>query len=98
MISKGLINEAIINYNKALMIKPTSKTYNNLGVAFNINGQHMDAIKSFNGEINLEPKNAEAFYNMGLAYHKDHQHENSIKSYQGNPSMISNIKTLLKSF
>jgi len=82
LMSKGLINEAIINYNKAIIIKPTSKTYNNLGVAFKILGNHIDAIKSYNHSISLEPKNAEAFYNRGIIYQKIHQYENSVDSYK----------------
>lgn len=51
----GLKNEAIENYNKAIMIDNHSWAYNNIGVCLGNIGQYNEAIKNFDEFIRLEP-------------------------------------------
>ena len=51
----GLENEAIENYNKAIVIDNHSWAYNNLGVCLGNIGQYNEAIKNFDEFIRLEP-------------------------------------------
>ena len=81
LISKGLINDAIINYKKANMIKVSSNTCNNLGIAFKMLGNYDEAIKNYDNAISLEPQSAIAYYNKAIVLQKNDQYQDALNCY-----------------
>jgi protein O-mannosyl-transferase len=86
-----------------------SRPYNNLGVAFNHNGQYNRAARYFYKAIQLNPNNAEAYNNLGNTFYKMGFLDASIRQYQAalfldpynedaqyNLSVVMNIKGALQ--
>jgi tetratricopeptide (TPR) repeat protein len=66
---QGKIEEAVVNYNRAIQIKPDyAMAYYNLGIAYGNRGMHDEAIQKFRKAIALEPEMADAHFNLGVAY------------------------------
>ena len=67
--SKGQIDLAIEDYNKAVELKPNDAgLYYNRGLAYNKKGKVDLAIKDFDKAIELSPNNADVYNNRGDAY------------------------------
>jgi tetratricopeptide (TPR) repeat protein len=64
----GQVDEAIINYRKAIEIDPTiSLVHNNLGALLKKRGQMDEAIAEYRKAIEIEPGFAAAHFNLGVA-------------------------------
>lgn len=62
----GQNEEAIVDLNKAIELKPTYKAYHNLGfIKFNM-GLHQEAIADMDKAIALNPNEPELYYNRGI--------------------------------
>jgi len=60
-LRKGKVDEAIVQYKKALEINPAfAEVHNNLGAAFFQNGQFADAIIQFQEVVKINPGSIEA--------------------------------------
>lgn len=69
---KGLLPEAIKNYEKALTIHPYYPSiYNDLGDALRDSGMLQRAIASYKTALYLKPFYPKAHNNLGVAYHKN---------------------------
>ena len=67
--SRGDNDRAIADFNQAITRDPKSaNTYNNRGIAYQLNGDNARAIDDFNQVIRLAPKLAEPYNNRGEAY------------------------------
>ena len=78
----GLYQEAILDYDKAINLKPGyAETYNNRGFAKNNLGQHFPAIFDFDIAIQLKPDFADAYNNRGNAKANLNQHFAAISDY-----------------
>jgi tetratricopeptide (TPR) repeat protein len=65
----GQIDKAIIDYNKAIEMKPGVADIHNLrGNAYYKNGQVNKAIADYSRAIEINPGHATAYYNRGSAY------------------------------
>ncbi len=73
---------AIINYNKAIQLKPDyAMAYNNRGAAKRKLGQYVDAITDFDKAIQLKPDYAIAYSNRGEAQAELGQYSIAITDY-----------------
>jgi len=80
---QGYLNEAVINYEQAILIDTNFIfAHNNLGNAFKDLGKFNEAILKYQDSIRLNPNYAEAYYNQGLVYKKLNQYNESIKSFK----------------
>ncbi|HUI67590.1 MAG TPA: tetratricopeptide repeat protein [Nitrospirota bacterium] len=67
--AKGLLDQAIADYSKAIEIKPRyDGAYVNRGNAYKAKGLLVRAIADYNKAIELNIKNDKAYYNRGSAY------------------------------
>jgi Flp pilus assembly protein TadD len=68
MRDHGRLEEAIINYTKALGIKPDFiKAHDNLGVALTESGRLDEAIRNFSEALRIRPRDPMIHSNLGLA-------------------------------
>ncbi|MFH1564118.1 MAG: tetratricopeptide repeat protein [Nitrospirota bacterium] len=80
--NKGLYDQAILDYNKALEINPRcAEAYNNRGIAYKNKGLYDQAISDYNKAIEINPRYAEAYYNRGSAYYNKGLYDQAISDY-----------------
>jgi tetratricopeptide (TPR) repeat protein len=69
--SKGMLDESIGEYEKAVALNPNyAMAHNNLGVAYYYKGMLDEAIAEYEKAIAINPNHANAHSNLGLAYAK----------------------------
>jgi len=80
--NKGLLDEAIAEYGKALAIDPSyALAYYNRGYAYGNKGQYDKAIEDYTRAIELNPGFAEAYTGRGVAYERKGQYGKSIDDH-----------------
>ena len=78
---KGMYNEAMAEFQKAIMIKPDyAEAHNNLGVIYRAKGMYENAIDEFQMAIRSKPKFAIAYYNLARAYAQNNDKRKAIES------------------
>ncbi len=66
---QGQYDLAILEFNKALEIDPTSTdAYNNRGITYSKKGQYNSAISDFSKALEIEPKDTKILYNRGITH------------------------------
>jgi tetratricopeptide (TPR) repeat protein len=103
--SKGLLEEAIKQYQVAINFKPDyAEAHYNLGRAYATTGLTDDAIEHFKIVLKLKPNNANTHYNLGIACESNGLIEKAVEHYQTavkiNPEhgkAHNNLGTLYKS-
>jgi serine/threonine-protein kinase len=66
---KGLYDQAISDFNKAIEINPKyDKAYNNRGIVYSHRGQYDQAISDFNKAIEINPKEAQTHNNLAWLF------------------------------
>jgi len=81
---KGQMDEAIVNFQKALEIKPDyAEAHSNLGVALFQKGQVDEAIVQYQEALEIKPNYAKAHSNLGVALSQKGQVDEAIVQYQG---------------
>ena len=81
---KGLYDQAIADYTKALELNPKdADAYYNRGLAFRKQGLYDQAIADYTKTLELNPKDAEAYYNKALACEDGGRIKEAIEAYQG---------------
>ena len=79
---KGQVDEAIIQFQKALEINPKyAEAHNNLGFALFQKGQVDGAIDEFQKALEINPKKAETHYNLGTILFQKGQVDEAIAQY-----------------
>jgi tetratricopeptide (TPR) repeat protein len=79
---KGLLDEAITSYQKAIELNPAfAEAYGNLGIALKEKGQFDEAITHYQKAIKLNPASAKAYYNLGVAFWKKERPEEAITQF-----------------
>lgn len=75
--NKGKLNEAIVEFSKAIEINSNNAfVYYHRGLAYHKKGELDKAISDYDEAIEISPKDAEVYYNRGIAYYyKDYVDE-----------------------
>jgi len=78
---KGMYDEAMAEFKKAIMIKADyPEAYNNLGVIYRQKAMYDDAVTCFSEALRLKPNFAVAYYNVARAYSQKDEKALAIKS------------------
>ena len=78
---QGMYNEAMAEFQKAIMIKlDYAEAHNNLGVIYRTKGLYDNAIDEFHRAISFKPQFAIAYYNLARAYAQKNEKQKSIES------------------
>lgn len=78
---KGMYNEAMTEFQKAIAIKlDYAEAHNNLGVIYRTKGLYDNAIDEFQMATRFKPKFAIAYYNLARAYSQKNDIQKSIES------------------
>ncbi|PCI97025.1 MAG: hypothetical protein COB15_08655 [Flavobacteriales bacterium] len=64
----NLINEAVEDYNKSLLINNSAKGFSNRGYAYFVMKEYLKAIKDYSEALNISEKDSEIYYRRGLSY------------------------------
>lgn len=81
-VDKGMLDEAIIEYEKALVIRPDyEEAHNNLGLIYEKKGELDKAISMYERALIANPSYAEAYYNLGILYEKRGNIEKAVSEY-----------------
>jgi len=82
-LEKGMVDEAIYEYEKALTINPNYiKAHFNLAVAFSIKGRLDETISEYKKLLAINPNFVEAHYNLGNAYSKKGRLDEAIAEFK----------------
>ena len=80
---KGMYDEAIAEYKKALEINPNDiAAHNNLGGAYSHKGMHDEAIAEHKKALDINPNDAEAHNNLGGAYYEKGMYDEAIAEFK----------------
>jgi protein O-GlcNAc transferase len=80
---KGLLDEAITHYQKAIELDPSfAEAYYNLGIALKGKGEIDEAITYYQKAIEINPFSAKAYYSFGNALKGKGQLDEAISYYQ----------------
>jgi tetratricopeptide (TPR) repeat protein len=83
LLQNGQINEAIIQFQTALAIRPDyAEAHNNLGKALFQKGQFDESIIQFQKALAITPEYAEVHYNLGSAFYQKGFVDEAITQYQ----------------
>jgi len=80
---KGMYDEAIAEYEKALEINPNhADAHYNLGVAYGEKGMYDEEIAEYKKALEINPNDAAAHYNLGAAYRRKGMYDAAIAEYK----------------
>lgn len=80
--TKGLYDEAILEYNKAILINPEyAEAYSNRGMTYFAKGLFNQALEDYNMAIKLNPNLAQAYNNRGNVYSRRGLYKQAIADY-----------------
>jgi tetratricopeptide (TPR) repeat protein len=83
LVQAGRLDEAIVQYQKALEIYPDSaEAHNNLGSALFQKGRVDEAIAQYQKALQINPDHAQAHYNLGIALMQKGRVDEAIAQYQ----------------
>lgn len=81
-VLKGQLGEAIVEYDKAIMINPNfGMAYRTRGTAYYKKQQYDKAIADCNKAIEMNPRYATAYFGRGKAYQRKGQYDRAIADY-----------------
>ncbi|MDE2998992.1 MAG: tetratricopeptide repeat protein [Gemmatimonadota bacterium] len=63
---RGLMDRAVLAFQRALSIREEAMTYNNLGNAYGVKGSLEHAVAAYRKAVDLNPQFAEAWMNLGV--------------------------------
>jgi Tfp pilus assembly protein PilF len=83
LLKKGRVDEAAIQFQAALQIKPNdADSHYNLGTALLQQGRVDDAIAQFQTALQLQPDDADAHYNLATAFRQEEKMDEAITHYR----------------
>lgn len=80
---KGMYDDAISKYKKALSIKPLPDAYSNMGFAYHDKGEYDEAISNHEKALEIDPKFSNSYYGLALAYEKKGEVKRAIANLKG---------------
>ena len=79
---KGKIDEAIVEFERAIEMRPNYvDAYTNLGAAYGQRGMLDQSISASKKAVELDPHNAKAYYNLGNAFGKRGNYEEAFAAF-----------------
>lgn len=66
LAERGLMDQAILAFQRALAIREEAMTFNNLGNAYGVKGSFEPAVAAYRKAVDLDPHYAEAWMNLGV--------------------------------
>jgi tetratricopeptide (TPR) repeat protein len=91
-VQNGILDEAIIAFNKSILLEPNYvETYNNLGNVLREKKMLEESIKAFKKAISLKPDYADAYSNMGVAFKDLGKLDNALEAYKKAISLRPNF-------
>ena len=79
---KGTLDKAIVNYTKAIELKPDfAFAYSNRGAAYDNKGDYDKAIADYNKAIKINPKDADIYNNRGNTYTNKGAYDKAIADF-----------------
>lgn len=98
--AEGLLDQAIVEYRRAVALEPGPLAFNNLGVACRDAGRTAEAIAALRLAIEMDPRYAGAQSNLALAYLEDGRAELAVEHLRtavalapGNADYLNNLGT-----
>jgi tetratricopeptide repeat protein len=83
LVQHGRVQQAIVQYEKAVKIQPDlSIAWNNLGVASTAAGKFAEGERAYRKAIKLSPAYALAYYNLGASFDQRDNYDEAINYYQ----------------
>lgn len=77
--NQGNLQQAMLDYNKAIEIKPDyAEAYNDRGLIYYSRGEFDQAIADYCKAIEIQPRYAKAYYNRGAAYAAKKEYDQAI--------------------
>jgi tetratricopeptide (TPR) repeat protein len=100
----GDMDNAVLDYTRAVRIRPDPEVYNRRGIAFKKLRRYNEAINDFTSTISLAPNSPGVYYNRGNAYAEIHGYEEAIGDYtkaiavstRGHPDYFNNRAVVLR--
>ena len=81
--NKGMYDNAVVQFEKALAIDPNyAKAYNNLGLVYYAKGMFDEANAQFKNALTINPNLAEAYNNLGLVYYTKGMFDEAIVQFE----------------
>ena len=72
-LTLGRLEEAIIQYNKVIIISGETQHFNNLGLAYELQGNYVKAKEAFSKAVELSPDHTTALLNLADSYFLNNQ-------------------------
>ncbi len=83
LVQHGRLEQAIVQYEKALRFQPDlAVTWNNLGVAQTAHGEMAEGESAYRRAIRLNPAYALAYYNLGANFDQRGKYDQALVYYQ----------------
>lgn len=83
LVQHGRLEQAIVQYEKALKFQPDlAVTWNNLGVAHTAHGRMTEGERAYRKAIRLNPAYALAYYNLGANFDQRGKYDQALVYYQ----------------
>jgi len=80
--TEGKVEQAVNEYHKSLIAKPSSYAYGNLASLYYDQGDLKNAINYYKRALEKEPDNARMYFNIGQAYLAAKQFQNAQESFE----------------
>jgi hypothetical protein len=83
LVQYGRLQQAIVQYQKAVKVQPNlAIAWNNLGVAYTAGGKHAEGERAYRKAIKLNGAYALAYYNLGANFDQRNEYDEAINYYQ----------------
>jgi tetratricopeptide (TPR) repeat protein len=81
--NKGMYDNAVVQFEKALAIDPNyAKAHNNLGLVYYAKGMFDEANAQFKNALTINPNLAEAYNNLGLVCYTKGMYDNAVVQFE----------------
>ncbi len=79
---RGELDDAIVEFEKAIAISPRPRTYSNLGAVYRKKGMMLEAINQYRTAMEINPDDPEPHFGLGIVYAERGDFQNAKSSYE----------------